>query len=163
MKNRVGVAPPLATPTLPKRNVLLGFLNGYSKHCSADPRDRSNPSALATPKPKPSPYLSVTVVFSQVIWPVHANGDTTQVSDHVIVWPFSEGYTGFVASVLVLFVLCTRLWPKSFEKAVVSISLVFCTTFGIFFVLPDITTSNPLLLRYDIQISPRMAPDCYPV
>lgn len=69
-----------------------------------------------------------------------------QVSKTGDVSPLDEGFADLVALLTVVFTLSTRVWPEYFENTTMSVSLLFFSTLGVYYVLPDIATSNALLL-----------------
>ena len=142
----IGVAS-LARHTSHKCDLAHGHLKELT-HCL-------KPEFLARPMGWPSLHnLGIVLAFLQMISPVLANEDSTmQISSDNVVWPFGDGSAGLVVSLILAFNFCTRLWPKSFESSAMSIFLLSFSTLGVYYVLPDITTSNALLLRYATPMS----------
>lgn len=91
--------------------------------------------------------LAIVFAFLYMVFPVLASEDSNlQASSHNVVSPLGEGSAGFVASLILVFNICTRVWPENFERSATSTFLVFFSTLSVYYVLPDITTSNALLL-----------------
>ena len=89
------------------------------------------------------------LAFMQMVTPVFADQNSNgQRPTADPIWPLNEGTQGFLASVILVFNICTRLSPRHFEHSALASFLLCFSTLGVFHVLPDVTSSDTLLLRF---------------